>query len=310
MEAINLRTIACGLMRSSIPSRRFGPLPIIIEPEVDELLSSFLKRTAAIYNTKAISLLEQIGCLETNLSSLNRRPERADIEILALSLRKESTDIAAMTFADAAVKALEFVTHGAPALKCHKCSADFGLRGVHGVVMRRWHVTVATNCRRCGGFLRPARHRIGAVVNDAIRDEEFCSIHRHVCRAIERGIDDSGAMAAVGRSMRALAAPIPISGKVRNVSRRMGRLPNGVRVPPPLLWQLIDMSRFRGKVREYRHWMPTSRPFAAWPPVGQIAATLGLHALAQSPATFGFLSDVNLVECEDALRIRGLLDLG
>jgi hypothetical protein len=32
----------------------------------------------------------------------------------------------------------------------------------------------------------------------------------------------------------------------------MGRLPNGVRIPPLLLWQLIDMSRFRGKVREYR----------------------------------------------------------
>jgi len=279
-------------------------------PEADELLSSWLARTTAIYDAKPSSLLEQIGCLETNPLILDRRPEQTDIDILVLSLRRKRTDIAEMTFADVASEALEFISHGAPGLRCYKCCAEFAARGLHGVVMRRWHVIVATNCRRCGEFLRPSRHRVGTIINGAIRDEEFRSIHTHVCRAIDNGANDGLAMAAVSRGMRALAAPIPTKGKARTVARRRGRLPESVDRPPPLLWQMIDMARFRSMARDYGSWAPPSnRPFATWPPVGQIAATLGLHAMAQCPSTWGFLCDVNLVDYDDDFHVRQLLGL-
>lgn len=287
-----------------------GPLPIIPEPEVDEILSSWLKRVAAVYNAQPSSLLEQIGCFETDPLMLDRRPEPADIEVIALSLRRKRTEIVDMTFSGVASEALEFVTHRRPGLRCYKCCAEFGARGLHGVVMRRWHVTVATNCRRCGEFLRPSRHRVGAIIHDAIRDEEFRSIHTHVCRAIEMGTEDRLAMAAVSRGLRELSAPIPINRKARSVARRRGRLPDSVDCPPPLLWQLIDMARFRRLACDYGRWAPPcGRPFAAWPPVGQIATTLGLHALAQCPSTWGFLCDVNLVECDDDFHVRQLLRL-
>jgi hypothetical protein len=296
------------MRRASLPPRRTGPLPIIPEPETDEILSSWLTRVAAVYNAKLSSLLEQIGCLETSPSLLDRRPEANDIDILALSLRRDRSEIIDMTFFGAAPEALDFVTHGAPGLRCYKCCAEFGARGLHGVILRRWHLTVATNCRRCGNFLRPSRHRVGAIINDAIRDEEFRSIHKNVCYAIERGADDGPAMAAVRRGMRALAAPIPIKRKTRTVARRRGKLPDSVERPPPLLWQMIDMARFRRIAGNYKGWAPPSnRPFASWPPVGQVAATLGLHALAQCPSTWGFLCDVNLVECDDDLHVRRVL---
>ncbi len=294
---------------SNLPSRRVGPLPIIPEPETDEILSSWLTRIAAVYGTKLSSLLEQIGCLETNPYLLDRRPTQRDIDIIALSLRRQSSAIVEMTFSGIAPEALDFVSRAAPVLRCYKCCAEFGARGLHGVVMRRWHVNVATNCRRCGDFLRPSRRRVGAVISDAIRDEEFRSIHNDVCRAIERNVDDGLTMAAVRRGMRALAAPVPTNGKARTVARRRGALPNSVQKPPPLLWQMVDLARFRRTARNYRRWAPSSHAFAAWPPVGQIAAILGLHALAQCPSTWGFLCDVNLVDYDDDFHVRRMLDI-
>ncbi len=44
-------------------------------------------------------------------------------------------------------------------------------------------------------------------------------------------------------------------------------------------------------------------------PVGQIAAILGLHALAQCPSTWGFLCDVNLVDYDDDFHLRRMLDI-
>jgi hypothetical protein len=71
---------------------------------------------------------------------------------------------------------------------------------------------------------------------------------------------------------------------------------------------VIDMARFQRIAGNYKGWAPPStRPFASWPPVGQLAATLGLHALAQCPFTWGFLCDVNLVECDDDLHLRRVL---
>jgi hypothetical protein len=298
------------MRHGSLPPRRTGPLPIIPEPETDEILSSWLTRVAAVYNAKLSSLLEQIGCQETSPSLLDRRTESSDTDIIALSLRRDRSEIIDMTFSGVAPEALDFVTHGAPGLRCYTCCAELAARGLHGVVMRRWHVTVATNCRRCGSFLRPSRHRVGAIISDAIRDEEFRAIHENVCSAIEGAADDGPTMAAVRRGMRALAAPIPIKGKARTVARRKGKLPHSVERPPPLLWQMIDMTRFQKIAGNYKGWAPPSnRPFASWPPVGQVAATLGLHALAQCPSTWGFLCDVNLVEYYDDLHVRRLLGL-
>ena len=100
-----------------------GPLPIIPEPEVDEILSSWLKRVAAVYNAQPSSLLEQIGCFETDPLMLDRRPEPADIEVIALSLRRKRTEIVDMTFSGVASEALEFVTHRRPGLRCYKWNA-------------------------------------------------------------------------------------------------------------------------------------------------------------------------------------------
>ena len=204
--------------RANLPPRRVGPLPIIPEPETDEILSSWLTRVAANYNAKLSSLLEQIGCLENNPYLLDRRPTQSDIDIIALSLRRSRSEIAAMTFSGVAPAALDFVARNAPPLRCYKCCAEFGARGLHGVLMRGWHLTVATTCRRCGAFLRPSRHRIGSIIGDAIRDEEFRSIHGDVCRALERNTDDGDVMAAA-------CCRLAVQGDLRHfVCSRSGKL--------------------------------------------------------------------------------------
>jgi hypothetical protein len=59
----------------------------------------------------------------------------------------------------------------------------------------------------------------------------------------------------------------------------------------------------------YQYWRPPDgRPYAAWPPAGQIAATLGLTVLASAGmAMWGLLADLGLVEHGDRLVVKDLL---
>jgi hypothetical protein len=52
------------MRRSRIPPRRPGPLPEILLAENDEVLSSWLTRSAAFYRVRPETLLEQLGISE------------------------------------------------------------------------------------------------------------------------------------------------------------------------------------------------------------------------------------------------------
>jgi hypothetical protein len=59
----------------------------------------------------------------------------------------------------------------------------------------------------------------------------------------------------------------------------------------------------------YQYWRPPdARPYAAWPPAGQIAATVGLAVLAAAGmAMWGLLADLRLVEHGDELVVKDIL---
>jgi hypothetical protein len=78
---------------------------------------------------------------------------------------------------------------------------------------------------------------------------------------------------------------------------------------PPLPWQLAGTRKLRRLMHSYQYWRPPdARPYAAWSPAGQIAATVGLTILADAGrAMWGLLADLGLVRHGDELVVKDIL---
>jgi hypothetical protein len=109
--------------------------------------------------------------------------------------------------------------------------------------------------------------------------------------------------------MRALAAPLPTAPRAFYRARKRGRLPDYHGQTPPLLWQLVGTKQLRRHAHNYRYWRPPAhRPYAAWPLVGQIAATVGWTVLEQaSLEIWDQLNALGLVEYRDQLIVKEIL---
>lgn len=120
------------------------------------------------------------------------------------------------------------------------------------------------------------------------------------------------AVGAVTRAMRALAAPVPTDKRALYKARKRGRLPYCSDRVPPLLWQLAGTRKLRRLMHGYQYWRPPDgRPYAAWPPAGKVAATVGLTVLAATDmALWGLLAGLGLVERGDQLVVKDILTGG
>ena len=271
------------MRRSRIPPRRPGPLPEILLAENDEVLSSWLTRSAALYRVRPETLLEQLGISEVVPTALDRRALPMDLERLSVAMRSSPEAIRRMTFTGEAPESLEFVTHRLPFWTCRRCVSEFAGRDLAQARLRTWFIAVASRCRRCGGQLTPARPRASRALHNIIDDgdpyEAYAMVRDRLAHAFEIGRP----VGAVTRAMRALAAPVPTNKRARYVARNRGRLPCCPDRVPPLLWQLAGTQKLRRLMQGYQYWRPPDgRPYATWPPAGQVAATVGLTVLAAS----------------------------
>lgn len=297
------------MSRLILPPRPPGPLPEIPFPETDEILSSWLTRSAALYHARPEALLEQVGLTELSPPILDRHGTSADLERLAVALRSSPPALYGMSFAGQPREALELVAHNAPLWTCHPCTREFASRALDQIKLRQWFIAVASSCRRCGRQLSPARIRNGRALREIVAAGEFYELHASICEKLARAFEDDRPLGAVMRAMKALAAPVPTKKQVRYIARNRRRLPIDAGGTPPLLWQLVGMRPLRGHAHNYRNWRPpASRPYAAWPPAGQILATAGLNVLTQAGmAMWGLLRDLGLVEPGDELVVKNIL---
>jgi TniQ len=297
------------MSKFSLPPRRPGPLPEIPPPEADEILSSWLSRSAALYKARPEALLEQVGLTESSPTVLDRYATPADLERLAVAMRSSSQAIQRMSFAGQPREALEFVAYSKPVWTCRQCGREFAGRGLVQVKLRQWFVAVASACRRCGGRLTPTRIYTARAIHEIIAAGEPYERHAFVCERLARAFDYGRPISAVTRAMKALAAPLPTNPRVFYRARKHGRLPDCPGRTPPLLWQLVGTKQLRRHAHSYRYWRPpTHRPYVAWPLVGQIAATVGLTVLEQAGmAMWDHLRALGLVEYGDQLIVREIL---
>lgn len=297
------------MRRSSIPPRRPGPLPEILLAETDEVLSSWLTRSAALYRARPETLLEQLGISELVPAVLDRRILPMDLERLSLAMRSSPEVIRRMTFTGETPEALEFVAHRVPLWTCRRCASEFLGRDIAQARLRNWFIAVASKCRRCGGQLTPVRTRASRALQNIIADGEPYEFHSRALDRLALAIETGRPVGAVTRAMKALAAPVPTDKQARYIARNRGRLPTGSDREPPLLWQLAGTKKLRRLMHGYEYWRPPNgRPYAAWPPAGQIAATVGLTVLAAAGmAMWELLADLGLVEHGDHLVVKDIL---
>ena len=300
------------MSRSSLPPRRPGPLPEIPPPETDEILSSWLSRSAAVYKARPESLLEQVGLAESSTAGLDRHATPADLERLAVAMRSSSQSIQRMSFVGQSREALEFVAHKTPVWTCRECAREFASRGQAQVRLRQWFIAVASACRRCGGRLTPIRICAARAIHEILAAGEPYERHAFVCERLACALGDERPISAVTRALRALAAPLPTDPQVFYRARKRGRLPDDPGQTPPLLWQLVGTKQLRRHAHNYRYWRPPAhRPYVAWPLVGQIAATVGLTVLEQAGLEmWDQLKALGLVEYGDQLIVKEILAAG
>lgn len=136
-----------------LSARRPGRLPIVPTPETDELLSSWLTRTAAIYGTTSRALLEQLGAAETNSAIFDWAASFDDLRRVADALGTDRTDVIRRSFVGMPQAGLTFVSMSRTVRACAECDVNFFDRGLDKVVLRSWRVAVALQCGRCGGAL-------------------------------------------------------------------------------------------------------------------------------------------------------------
>jgi hypothetical protein len=217
-----------------------------------------------------------------------------------------------MSFAGQPREALELVAHRAPLWTCRQCAEEFISRGLAQIRLRQWFIAVASICRRCGGRLTQTRIRAGRAIREIHASGELYELHAKVCERIASAFEGGRPVGAVTRAMRALAAPVPTDKRVRYLARNRGHLPYCPGNTPPLLWQLVGTRQLRRHTHEYRSWRPpAARAFAEWPPVGRIAATVGLSVLAQADmAMWSLLADLGLVDPGDELVVKHILASG
>jgi hypothetical protein len=277
--------------------------------ENDEILSSWLTRSAVPYRVRPETLLEQLGISEVVPTVLDRRALPMDLERLSVAMRSSPEAIRRMTFAGETPEALEFVAHRFPLWTCRRCISEFAGRDLAQAQLRTWFIAVASRCRRCGGHLTPVRARASRALRDIIADggpyELYATVRDRLAHAFETGRP----VGAVSRAMRALAAPVPTDKRARYLARDRGRMPYCPNRVPPLLWQLAGTRNLRRLMHGCHYWRPPdARPYAPWPQAGQIAATVGLTVLvAAGMAMWGLLADLRLVEHGDELVVKDIL---
>ena len=233
------------MRRSWFPPRQPGPLPEILSAENDEVLSSWLTRSAALYRVRPETLLEQLGISEVVPAALDRRARPMDLERLSVAMRSSPEAIRRMTFTGEAPEALEFVTHRLPFWTCRWCVSEFAGRDLAQARLRTWFITVASRCRRCGGQLTPVRVRASRALHNIIADGEPYEAYAMVRDRLGHAFETGRPIGAVTRAMRALAAPVPTDNRALHTARKRGRLPYCPKRAPPLLWQLTGTQKLR-----------------------------------------------------------------
>jgi hypothetical protein len=98
------------------------PLPVVLRPVADELLSSWLVRHAAYYGVTGSFFAQWLMLGTRNLSALDHRLGLPQVARLSEKLRCDPITLITMTFVDAAGQSAELICRGRAPQICRACA--------------------------------------------------------------------------------------------------------------------------------------------------------------------------------------------
>jgi hypothetical protein len=133
--------------------RVINPLPVVLKPQPDELLSSWLARHATFYGIARRRLLDHVGLSTPSLEALDYKPSLSVQIMLAGFFHCEPGAIAAMSHAAVRDDLHCLVRRISSLQACRRCTEKGENAGAAGVVLKSWMQGWRITCRSCGSRL-------------------------------------------------------------------------------------------------------------------------------------------------------------
>jgi hypothetical protein len=175
-----------------------APLPVLAKAEVDERLSSWLTRTAAIYLVSPDALVAHIGLRTKRIRDLDLDPPADDIARLVVATGVSAARLSQMTFRDAPTSLRGLIDIESRAV-CPTCVGEARPRVAPR--LREWTYPFTFWCAKHGGRLKSADI-------DGVRvlcDEASARRGTRYWRALAMGADETAPTTAA--VMNLLLAP-------------------------------------------------------------------------------------------------------
>jgi TniQ len=144
------------------------PLPVVLNPVTDELLSSWLVRHAAYYGVTGSFFAQWLMLGTHNLSTLDHRLGLAQVARLSEKFRCDPATLIAMTFVDAPRQSAELICRGRVPQICRACADRHAREGASGAVPKHWRKAWRVTCPTCGAPLCDTNERPDA--RETLRD--------------------------------------------------------------------------------------------------------------------------------------------
>ncbi len=142
------------------------PLPVVLKPRRDELLSSWLRRHAGYYGVTERALIVWLHLGILCLRALDHRLGLGQVARIATMLRSDPVQVVDMTHTALPAQARGLVRQGRGGAICHPCANRHRAQGAAGAVLKSWTEAWRVTCRRCGA---PLTAEVGSTPGGASR---------------------------------------------------------------------------------------------------------------------------------------------
>lgn len=138
------------------------PLPVVLAPAPDEVLSSWVERHAAFCGLSRAAMRRHCAPEAPSLRALDRALTLAQEERLSRLFRLGPSTLRQMTHAELGPDAIGLLVARDVDYRCERCARSLAEMAVLTAIPRAWFHTWRITCPRCGSRVSPARPVAGA----------------------------------------------------------------------------------------------------------------------------------------------------
>lgn len=129
------------------------PLPVVLKPVLDELLSSWLERHATYYGVTGRFFANWLMLGTSNLSTLDHRLGLLQVARLSEKLRCDPIALVGMTFVDKLEQSSVIICRGRVPQICRPCADRYTQENASEAVSKHWRKAWRVTCPVCGSPL-------------------------------------------------------------------------------------------------------------------------------------------------------------